>query len=317
MIQLFRLGQTMRRKYGDFATDRPEEVDLYPSERGTPCSSLSQCFVSGFYKPNKDAPPPKDPAWQSQNSIPDKPEETNLKCPKLQEAASRLYDDSEEGNKILEQYTNLYQFWSDNSGMQIRNPTDARELYENLQLEKGLNTSLPSWADRFWPELRRQSEIHFAWLAKHQNMQRMAAGPLLGLIIQRMQRHINGYDVQKYFVYSGKNSSLAGLLAMFGAFDGVEPSFGSTIVLELHRFGAVYYVRVLYFYSSDPHTEIPEIITLRGCSEYCPFEQFRLLTTGMVPLKWEQECGLWEKGGSSDKMLSCTVALVWFVLFLL
>lgn len=100
-----------------------------------------------------------------------------------------------------------------------------------------------------------------------------------------------------------KNSSLAGLLAIFGAFDGKEPSFGSTIVLELHRFGHVYYVRVLYFYSTDSH-EAPEIITLRGCSEYCPFDQFRLLTTGMVPIRWEQECGMWKSGGSSTTMVS-------------
>lgn len=105
---------------------------------------------------------------------------------------------------------------------------------------------------------------------------------------------------------------MAGLLAMFGAFDGKEPSFGSTLVLELHRFGSAYYVRILYFYSaSSKAADAPEVVVLKGCSEYCPFERFRLLTTGMVPVHWQADCGWWKNSGVISR-----TQMVWNCLFL-
>ncbi|XP_054713858.1 venom acid phosphatase Acph-1-like [Uloborus diversus] len=155
----------------------------------------------------------------------------------------------------------------------------------------------PSDSYKFWEGAAKIAK-ETVYQAKNEDCTSLArcfvSGPLLGMMIHRMEDYIHhNHKEKRIFLYSGKNSNVAGLLSTFGAFDGLEPFFGSTVVVELHEFGWEYYVRVLYFRSSKPDVQVkaPEVITLQGCSEYCSFERFQELTRPLIPEDWEEECG--------------------------
>ncbi|XP_035219083.1 prostatic acid phosphatase-like isoform X2 [Stegodyphus dumicola] len=280
MFQHYRMGQSLRKRYSNFLSSQSKNGLREAKE----CTSSSECFLIGL-----NDLPFFDYSFSSNRPYAD--DQMDIVCPQLLMETSRMYD-SDEGYKIISENKRMYEYWSDNSGMKIRNPADAIALFQSLSLQKSLNLSTPTWATSSWDDLKKQADIHFYWISKQKSMQRLTAGPLLGLMIKRMQDRING-DSRKVYVYSGRNSNIAGLLSSFGTYKGVEPPFGSTVVVELHEYNGGSYVRVLYFYSSTPNleTDEPEVIVIRGCSEYCPFEKFRSLTKSLVPENWEEECG--------------------------
>lgn len=84
-------------------------------------------------------------------------------------------------------------------------------------------------------------------------------------------------------------------LNALGVYNKLLGNYCATVLLELHELSdSSPAVRLLYLNSTTPERgdQEPYVLTLEGCSEYCPLDFFVDFTKDLIPLDWERECGL-------------------------
>ena len=116
---------------------------------------------------------------------------------------------------------------------------------------------------------------------------RVKCGPLLKNIIQNLDKKINGTIDEKFWQYSGHDTTVASLLQCLGVFDGDQPDYAGAVFIELHQNEENQY-EVVLLYRKSP-VEVKNLI-IPNCSLYCPLEKFKELTKYVIPDDWEKEC---------------------------
>ncbi|GJQ14067.1 hypothetical protein GpartN1_g5858.t1 [Galdieria partita] len=126
-------------------------------------------------------------------------------------------------------------------------------------------------------ELFHQVENVTAWVYQRsyesKEVQKLLAGLLLEDIISHILSRVSQKSLLKFIVYSGHDTTIASLLSCWQAFDGFNPPYNSTIILELHLNDSVdvsenlnnYYVHLEYNNAT---------IRLPVCDDPCPLTAF-------------------------------------------
>lgn len=95
---------------------------------------------------------------------------------------------------------------------------------------------------------------------------KLTIGSFVGELMTRINDKIAGKLPQKYFMYSGHDTTIAPLTTAFGVYDGRWPPYASHVQLELWSNAGQYYVQVKYQGIA---------FKLQGCSStLCPLSQF-------------------------------------------
>ncbi|CAL1277748.1 unnamed protein product [Larinioides sclopetarius] len=296
-FQHYVVGKHLRERYDDFLSHNVQEVDCMSSIAFRSLFA-AYAFLAGFYP----APPGKriddDLSYQPIpcSFLPHKIDKYLQSLPNC--AASELDKSAmlrtKAAKKFMSGYQELYNFWSQHSGLPIDNYGGAGSIYKTLLAEKTENLTIPSWAESTWDALEKNSNICYHFHFKTRLLHRLRAGPVIGLIIGRMKDKIeNPKSKLKAYVYSGHGSNVAAVLNALQVFNHRIPTYASTILFELYQeVEGSHTVRLLLSNATEPEKHIPppHVLELPGCGEYCPLEELERQTADLFPLDWEREC---------------------------
>jgi hypothetical protein len=118
-------------------------------------------------------------------------------------------------------------------------------------------------------------------------MKRLKGGPFLQLLVDHYTNLQQGEEVKKLYMYSGHDTTVAPILHTLDIFNGIAPPYCSMIIFELFEQEGL---QVKISYKNTTDTAFP--LVLPGCTELCPLEQFKALTSKLRPTNVKEECGL-------------------------
>ncbi|KFM62247.1 Lysosomal acid phosphatase, partial [Stegodyphus mimosarum] len=295
-LQMYTVGHHLKRRYTDFISSNPNEIETMSSEADRSLYS-AYSLLAGMYPPDEEWSIGENIPWQPiQVSYVPEPEDmylqSNPNCPLYETSKHELIDEYEkhqdEGNKFY------FEFWSNHSGRKIRSADSAGDIYKTLSVERDNNYTVPEWVLLYWDKLVEFTDIGYFLHFQSRLQQRLRAGPILNLLLKRMKEKVEGkYISKKVYLYSGHGSNIAAIQCALQMYDMKHAPHAATIVAELYRErSGDSSIRFLYFNSSNPETVIenPYIFLLQGCSEFCPLWFYEDFIQDLVIEDWRKEC---------------------------
>lgn len=296
--QHYQLGKYFHNRYEDFISTSPVEVDVLSSDVDR-CLKSALANLATFYRPSPEWEFEKGFEWQPITILyypkdEDRYLESDSYCPRAFEEKNKILS-SPKAQEIIKQYKGLFKNLTDFSGTDIENWIDASYLFDVLKIEKKYNLSIPSWATENWEQLHHISDMSFYWTYDSELMLRLRAGPLIGKILKNMKNKIMGkIPEKKVQIYSSHDTNVALVMQALNVANWKAPPYCSSLLFELHRKNESYFVRIYFSNSTAPEKEIedPHVLTLEGCTEFCPLEYFANYTAHIIPQDWDAECKL-------------------------
>lgn len=295
-LQMYQVGVQLRQRYKDFLTHDPNEIYLQSSDANRSLYS-AYSFLAGFYPPDEEWAFAPDLPWQpiDVKYVPEEKEmylQSNPNCPKY-ETSKKQTIKSEEVQAFIRQHKGYYEFWRRHSGNPVNNCDTAGDLYKTLSVEMDNNYTIPEWAARHWDELIHQTDVCYYYHFKTKLQQRFRAGPILGLMLNRMKARTRGVRDFKVYGYSGHGSNIAAMQCALQSYIKHAPH-AATLVQELHAEpDGSFTTRFLLFNSTHPESQLdpPFAIQLHVCSsQFCPIDIYDNFIKELVPKNWEKEC---------------------------
>ncbi|XP_031337572.1 venom acid phosphatase Acph-1-like isoform X2 [Photinus pyralis] len=203
-------------------------------------------------------------------------------CPKYR----KLYHDylsSNQALQLMQGKTELYNYLSLHTGLNVTIPRDPYNLQFVLQSEQNLGLKLPQWTESVWPGNITDASVdeYYVNLATPK-MQRFAGGVLVKkLLDDTMNKISNNSDPMKIYLYSAHENNLAYQLIFLEAFNPHIPPYGSYLVYEIRKVNGIYGVKILY---EDYSKEKPRYLSLPSCGTFCPLDKFNNILQKYVPL---------------------------------
>ena len=103
----------------------------------------------------------------------------------------------------------------------------------------------------------------------------LASSQFYSAVIDTFEGVINGSSTLTWSLYSAHDTTLIGFLIAIDNWDNNNPPFASSLVFELNEINDNYFVSISY--NDNP-------LTLNGCVQMCPFEEFKqLLLEWIIP----------------------------------
>lgn len=141
-------------------------------------------------------------------------------------------------------------------------------------------------------------------------MARFKYGRLLKDIFEDFQHKTDGTLVpdRSVHIYSGHDTTVAGLLNMLGLFEVHSPGYASAILVELHRDVRSNETFVQIFYRNATNTE-PAALTIPNCGTSCPLADMIRLYKPLLPTHSDAvECQVhFEAASKADRTFSSLV----------
>jgi hypothetical protein len=249
------------------------------------------------------------------------PEDTLLRasnCPRIDQLddevkSSADYKKANDDNKAF------FQFLADKTGLPSVSLENVKSVGNTVYIQ-ALNDAPFSWANEtVIDDLDRLSNLVRLFKVKLKEKVKLYIGSLIGNIAGEMatmakashQRSGTLYPGEKIHIYSAHDNTIIQFLAAFDAFNGSNPGYCSTVVVELYKDTKDEYF-VEMWYKSGPLLEITEglrcnsssaknidrtseclaPILIPGCAQRCPLSSFQKLISEMVPVNREKECQL-------------------------
>ncbi|KAJ8961913.1 hypothetical protein NQ318_021532 [Aromia moschata] len=286
------LGQYTRERYQDFLPARYAREDFLVESTEvdrTYMSAASQ--LSGLYPPADDQIWNENIRWQP---IPVFTADTAVvgtlsDCTRYWVALSSAMSD-DYFVSINEEYAELYEYLTNNSGSDVTSVMSAYQIYDTLYIEDRQNFTLPEWTKSVYPEpLNYFNNLVFALFSWTDELKLLTTGPFFSTIIDEFEASLNGSLTRIYRQFSAHDTNVAAILNTLGAFEPyLAPNFASTLYFELREANETNYVNIYYKNYGDP-----EPITIAGCDFDCKFDDFKSLLSNrtLTPDEWSLLCG--------------------------
>ncbi|XP_035221358.1 lysosomal acid phosphatase-like [Stegodyphus dumicola] len=136
-LQTYVMGDHLRRRYTDFISSNPNEIDVMSSDADRSLYS-AYSLLAGMYPPDEEWSIGENIPWQPiQVSYVPEPEDmylqSNPNCPLFETSKHEFINEyvkhEDEGNKFY------FEFWGNHSGRKIRCFEGASDLYKTLSVE--------------------------------------------------------------------------------------------------------------------------------------------------------------------------------------
>ncbi|KAG1706635.1 Testicular acid phosphatase [Nymphon striatum] len=296
--QEYELGRFFRKQYGDFIGTRYFANKTYYRSTDVDRTLMSaQLVCAGLF------PPQKDDVWNSELMWQPIPIHTvsgdndyllsrSCNCPKfyrLQAEALKVPPVS----TVIRKYQPLFDSLSEHLKYEV-NFSNIWEIYDDVSKEMLRNMSEPKWLMDIWSDVISINNQEFGLMVPSREMQRLKAGPFLKDIIEHCRMKINKTAVEKIFLYSAHDTTLSIILDALSVYNGLQPPYGSAIIIELHDLGegsinfGDYALKFLYRNSSVGE---PYPLLIPGCgSTMCKFLVFTNLVSDLIPEDIVSEC---------------------------
>ncbi|GBN37163.1 Testicular acid phosphatase [Araneus ventricosus] len=304
--QQYAVGKYLRSRYKDFITSNPNEI-LVNSSDSDRCLRSVEANIASFYAPIGIWKIEKDLDWQPipVHYIP-YAEDKFLSfpvCPRASDEALNLFE-SDDVQSFFRSNQKSFDELSQLAGFNVSKGLNPMAFYDTLKAEKIHNLTIPSWVQPYWNILEKSSDLISHCFFSSPQLVKLRSGPLLQVITDNMKGKMNGsLPDLKLQIFSSHDDNLGAMLYALTSAYYPRPPYSSTIVFELHQLqnqkGAV---RVLYLNSTTPEIDIgkPHVLTLKGCSEFCPLDKFAKITRPLIPRDYDAECQQQDKGTKSN-----------------
>ncbi|KAK4037247.1 prostatic acid phosphatase isoform X2 [Daphnia magna] len=310
----FKLGQLNRERYEGFLSESYDPDEIYVRSSDVDRTLMSaQCHLAGLYPPTNQTNQTWNPdlIWQPipVHTIP-KDDDLLLvlesKCPRYDELLADL-NASPEVRQRLDSNKELLDYLAENSGLNITEIDDVEYLYDTLFIENRFNKSLPEWAKKFFPNpMKEFSDFSFAMKAFTLEMQRLRGGPLVKELVEHLKDYAQSKLTppnRKLFMYSAHDVTVATFLSALKIFNGIQPPYASMVLVELHELNPNdLSIKILYKNVSDDGRK-PQVLTLPGCTQFCPLDKFFELVKDVTSDDVKVECKLIKPASNFDAML--------------
>lgn len=308
-LQQYQLGKALRQRYSGYLTSNPREVVAKSSEKDrTIISGL--CHLAGLYAPTEEWQFSEELHWQPIRILTSPPKTDALLyegaiCPEAKAEQHRIRN-SPEGEAYRSQFTELFNYVTNHSGMTVDDWEMAADIFSTLKIEKMHNLIIPEWVtDEVYQQLERIFHDSFSLSYNSSKVQRLRAGVLIGEILKHMQEKSRGElnNHTKVFTYFSHDANIAAFLNALKIFNGRAPPFCAAILVEYHEIHESSCVKVFYSNSSNPAVGEQHInlMTLPDCQqECCPLETFANIMHPLIPIDWKTECELQHTDNSGN-----------------
>ncbi|KAF5302428.1 hypothetical protein FQR65_LT08517 [Abscondita terminalis] len=279
------IGKELRKKYGSFLGKYKSSRIFARSTDYVRTKMSCLLLLAGLYPPGKDEMWDDEFNWQP---IPyshedyysdDVTDPVNM-CPRFIKSYNEYL--SKEGDGIYKKNKEIYDYVSNNTGLEIKNPRQIYFLHFVLQSEISMGLELPEWTKPVWPENMTKAAVDEYYLAfSTPQMKRLSGGKLLKKIIDDTKAKIapNSTDERRIYIYSAHENNIAYQLMFVDAFYPHVPPYGSYLVVEIHKINDVYGVKMLY----EDYTKHSGYISILNCGEFCPLDKFIDLMKDNLP----------------------------------
>ncbi|XP_046643303.1 prostatic acid phosphatase-like [Daphnia pulicaria] len=309
----FKLGQLNRERYGDFLSETYNPDEIYVRSTDVDRTLMSaECHLAGLFQPNDNQTWHPDLAWQPIPVHTIAKEQDLLlvlesECPRYDELLAQL-NSSPDVRKRMDSNKEMLDYLAVNSGLNMTEIDDIEYLYDTLFIEDRFNKTLPEWTTKYFPSpMKEFSDFSFEMKAYNLEMQRLRGGPL----VKELVEHLGAYAQskltppnRKLFMYSAHDVTVATFLSALNIFNGIQPPYASMVLVELHELKPNdFSVKILYKNVSDDGRN-PEVLSLPGCTRFCPLDKFFQLVQNATSDDIKVECKLVKPDASTfDTML--------------
>lgn len=145
-MQLYRFGEYLRRRYSQLIGSRYSPKEIYIQSTDFDRTIMSaQAALAGLYPPNFDEKWHDEIPFQFPipvHTIPWKLDHiltTGKHCPSYEDALQKYIKDCPEINRFFNEYADLFDHWTQESGREVSSISDVFQLYNTLITEKEHN----------------------------------------------------------------------------------------------------------------------------------------------------------------------------------
>lgn len=201
-------------------------------------------------------------------------------CPRFHEAAEEVLELPEVKRKIAEN-AQLMEELSRHTGLKVKTAEDVQSIFGTLKAEKEYGLTLPSWTKNYFPErLVELMELSYIYNVYTDELKQIKAGPFLSKLIKEFEGKRDGTlkpkDL-KISLYTGHDSTIVNILSALGVWEQQEPGYAITGLFELVRDKQTKEIGVQLFLRKNATSgAIP--LTIPGCNQFCPLDQFLEIT---------------------------------------
>lgn len=312
----FKLGQLNRERYSGFLSETYNPDEIYVRSTDVDRTLMSaESHLAGLYPPNNSQTWNPDLIWQP-IPIHTIPKDDDLllalesKCPRYDELLADL-NSSPDVRSRLDSNKELLEYLAEHSGLNMTEIDDIEYLYDTLFIEDRFNKTLPEWTDKYFPgPMKALSDFSFSMKAYNLDMQRLRGGPLVKELVEHLRDYAQSTLTppnRKLFMYSAHDVTVATFLSALKIFNDIQPPYASMVLVELHELQpSKLSVQILYKNVSDDGL-YPVVLSLPGCTEFCPLDTFFELVKNVTSDNIQIECKLILPPSTFNPMLVISV----------
>ncbi|XP_012286060.1 lysosomal acid phosphatase isoform X2 [Orussus abietinus] len=288
MLQLYNLGQYIRKEYGWLAGIKYHpSIMLVQSSYADRCIMSAQSLLASLYTPNEEDVFFPGLAWRPVPII-----AVKEPCPRLEKELEQAYinESLRSGTELASYYAKLTHF----TGKNITTITDVEFLYNTLEIEEQNKLTLPEWTKEFYnSKMRELAARSLALFTSNTLQQRLRGGPILKEILSNMMSTRVQSDYKKMYLYSAHDTTLVNTLRTMGFTEELlKPDYGAALIFELLLINGGQNQEVKVMYLNNTQTRVPYPLTIPKCSEPCLLENLLTVWKDVLPTDWKAECQL-------------------------
>uniref|UniRef100_A0A671RV83 Lysosomal acid phosphatase n=1 Tax=Sinocyclocheilus anshuiensis TaxID=1608454 RepID=A0A671RV83_9TELE len=314
MKQHFELGQFLKKRYTGFLSEDYDRHEIFIRSTDVDRTLMSaEANLAGMFPPNGSEVFNPDLKWQPIpiHTVP-ADEERLLSfpledCPRY----TQLMNETEKTGIFLNM-TETYKMVRNKTGLEKANIETIWSLYDTLFCEAKHGMRPPDWVTSSAMEtLKVLKNFGFQILFgvyKRKEKCRLQGGLLLDQIIKNLSNAAAPDSKQevKMMVYSAHDTTIVALQEALDVFNGLQPPYASCHLIELHQEENGLFT-VQMFYRNDTNLSEPYPVSLPGCSQRCPLQDFVNLTREVIPQDRNKECQIRKEATDTEVIIGLVV----------
>ncbi|XP_043099543.1 lysosomal acid phosphatase [Puntigrus tetrazona] len=326
MKQHFELGQFLKKRYTGFLSEDYNRHEIFIRSTDVDRTLMSaEANLAGMFPPNGSEVFNPDLKWQPipVHTVP-ADEEKLLSfplddCPRY----TQLMNETEKNAIFLnmtETYRAFIEMVKNKTGLEKTNIETIWSVYDTLFCEAKHGKQAPDWVTSSVMETLKVLknfgfQIMFG-VYKRKEKCRLQGGLLLDQIIKNLSNAaaMDSKQKVKMIVYSAHDTTIVALQEALNVFNGLQPPYASCHLFELYQEeNGMFSVEM--FYRNNTNVFDPYPVSLPGCSQRCPLQDFVNLTHEVIPKDRNKECQIQKE--TTDTEVIIGLAVCGFLLFLL
>ncbi|KAL7297236.1 hypothetical protein TKK_0009640 [Trichogramma kaykai] len=295
--RVYRLGELLRKRYGDFLGTDYEEGKVFGLSSYMPRTMMSlQLMLSALYPAflSKKQRWHENLNWQP---IPARYLEfkkdtlfSGDKCDLAVEEQKKVFESDETKIRWKEYEPYLEDLRLKTGKESPINWNDLLILHNNLDIENRLNMTMLPWMKEVLvnKKLEELRHLFYELTGKTELLRRYLAGDFIRRINEDILKAKNEpKQARKISVYSGHDKNIISLLQHLKIYQPDFPDFSAALIFELLSQNSSHYVRI-WRYQGIP--EEFELLQLPKCDTLCPLDDYLNITRSLQMTDDEVNC---------------------------